>query len=124
MRKYGSIKAWYIPKGIANLFSMQQLEKLRRIMYSSWERHYTFHMPSGPVMFFKDEQGLLPYIKLNGLGQEAAIMLLETAVEVQAGSKNETSTKFLNVQMVQAITKATTSKRCVFLSSGYEGGYC
>jgi hypothetical protein len=83
MGKYGSIKAWYIPEGMANIFSMHELEKLQRIAYNSWEG---VHTRSGPVKFFKNEQGL-PYIDLDGAGQEAAIMLLETAVEVQAGSK-------------------------------------
>jgi hypothetical protein len=78
--KYGSIKAWYISKGIASICSMQELEKLNRITYNSWEGHYTIHMPSGMVKFFKNEQGL-PDINLDGLGQEAALMLLETAVD-------------------------------------------
>jgi hypothetical protein len=35
MGKYGSINAWYIPEGIANIFSMHKLEKKCRITYDS-----------------------------------------------------------------------------------------
>mgnify|MGYP000994970832 CR=1 FL=1 len=37
---FGKIRAWYIPKGIVNIFSMHQLEKLYRITYDSWEGYY------------------------------------------------------------------------------------
>ncbi len=36
MGKFGSINAWYIPDGIANIFSMHKLEKNHRITYDSW----------------------------------------------------------------------------------------
>jgi hypothetical protein len=37
MGKYESINAWYIPEGIANIFSIHKLEKKHRIMYDSWQ---------------------------------------------------------------------------------------
>jgi hypothetical protein len=51
-------------------------------------------MPSGNVKFYKDEQGL-PYINLDGLEGEAAVMLLKMAVAFE--SKNN----YINVQTVQ-----------------------
>ena len=33
--EYGRVEAWYIPKGIANIFSMNEIEKLHRITYES-----------------------------------------------------------------------------------------
>jgi hypothetical protein len=55
------------------------------------------HTASGVVTFFnKDEQGL-PYIDLDGSGQEAAIMLLETAVGVEA---EEIKQGLINIQTV------------------------
>ena len=32
---YGSMNVWYIPDGIANIFSMNELEKKYRITYDS-----------------------------------------------------------------------------------------
>ncbi len=81
MGKYRSINACYIPEGIANIFFVHELEKKHRIKYVSWQGYYKVHTPSGPVRFYKDEQGL-PYIDLDGLGREAAVMLLETAVAI------------------------------------------
>jgi hypothetical protein len=36
MGEYGSLKVWYIPKGITNIFSMNKLEKKYCITYDSW----------------------------------------------------------------------------------------
>ncbi len=74
MGTYGKLKVWYLPGGIANIFSMHKLEKLYRITYDSWEGHYIVHTPRGAVKFYKDEQGL-PYIDLEA-SNEAAVMLL------------------------------------------------
>jgi hypothetical protein len=49
MGKYRSINAWYIPEGIANIFSMHELEKKHWIMYISWEGFNAVHTTSGPV---------------------------------------------------------------------------
>jgi hypothetical protein len=76
---------------------MHELEKKYRITYNSWQGYYEVHTPSGGLKFFKDNQGL-PYINLDGLGQEAAIMLLETAMAV--GPK-ESKEGFINVQTVR-----------------------
>jgi hypothetical protein len=54
------------------------------------------HTPRGGVKFFKDDQGL-PYIDLDGSGQEAAIMLLETAIAV---GPEESKEGFTNMQTV------------------------
>jgi hypothetical protein len=75
---------------------MHELEKKYRITYDSWQGYYKVHTPSGGVKFFKDNQGL-PYINLDGSGREAAIMLLETAMAVEAEESKE---GFINVQTV------------------------
>jgi hypothetical protein len=52
------------------------------------------HTPSGPVRFYKDKQGL-PYIDLDGSGQEAAVMLVETVVAIKSKEG------YVNIQTVQ-----------------------
>jgi hypothetical protein len=74
MGTYGKLKVWYLPSGITNIFLMHELEKLYRITYDSWERHYIVHTPLGAVKFYKDKQGL-PYINLEA-STEAVVMLL------------------------------------------------
>jgi hypothetical protein len=76
MGSYGNLKVWYLPEGIANIFSMHELKKLYHITYDSWMGRYVVHTPKGAVNFYKDKQGL-PYIDLDGPGEEAAIMLLQ-----------------------------------------------
>jgi hypothetical protein len=99
MGKYGSISAWYIPKGFANIFSMHKLEKKHRITHNSWQGYYQVHTASRVVKFFKDKRGL-PHINLDGSGQEAAIMLLEeTAVGVLEAEKIKQ--RLINAQTVQ-----------------------
>jgi hypothetical protein len=48
---YIRLKVWYVPKGIANIFSMHKLERLYRITYDSWDRYYVVHTPRGEVSF-------------------------------------------------------------------------
>jgi hypothetical protein len=76
MGSYGNLKVWYLPEGITNIFLMRELEKLYRITYNSWMGRYMGHIPKGAVSFYKDQQGL-PYIDLDGPGEEATIMLLQ-----------------------------------------------
>ncbi len=83
---YGGLKVWYFPDGIANIFSMHELEKKYRITYDSWMGYYVVHTPRGEVRFHKHEQGL-PYIDLEKLNKAATIMLLqqgEVALEREA----------------------------------------
>ena len=58
-----------MPKGIANIFSMNETEKLHRITYDSIDGYYVVHTDKGPVYFHKDEQGVL-YID-----QDASFMM-------------------------------------------------
>ncbi len=74
MGSFKKLKVWYLPKVIANIFSMHEIEKQYCIMYDSWMGYYIVHTPKGQVKFDKDEQGL-PYINLEESGQKAAIML-------------------------------------------------
>jgi hypothetical protein len=73
---YGSLKVWYLPDGIANMFSMHKLEKIYCITYDSWVGYYAVHTSKGEVHVHKDEQGL-PYLDLEELNEEATIMLLQ-----------------------------------------------
>ncbi len=80
--KFGRLNVWYLPDGIANIFSMHELEKMYRITYDSWEGFYVMHTPRGEVHFHKDEQGL-PYIDLTESGHKAARMLLQMAEDTK-----------------------------------------
>jgi hypothetical protein len=71
MGTYGNLKVWYVPDGIANIFSMHEHKKQYGITYDSWEGHYVVHTPKGGVKFYKDEQGL-PYIELDGTARRDA----------------------------------------------------
>ena len=55
---FRGLSVWYLSDGIANIFSMHELEKLYRITYNSWEGFYVVHTPRGEVHFHKDQQGL------------------------------------------------------------------
>ncbi len=85
---YGNLKVWYLPEGITNIFLMHELEKLYRITYDSWMGPYVVHTPKGAVNFYKDEQGL-PYIDLDGPGEEATIMLLQRVQGKQSKAAGE-----------------------------------
>ena len=73
---YGNLKVWYLPDGIANIISMNELESLYRITYDSWAGYYVVHTPKGEVRFYKDEQGL-PYLDLNECDAAGAMLLLQ-----------------------------------------------
>jgi hypothetical protein len=81
--KFGQLNVWYLPDGIADIFSMHKLEKMYRITYNSWEGFYVVHTLRGEVHFHKDEQGL-PYIDLTESGHEAARMLLQMVKDTKA----------------------------------------
>ncbi len=98
MESYGNLKVWYLPEGIANIFLMHELEKLYRITYDSWMGHYMVHTPKGAVNFYMDEQGL-PYIDLDGPGEEATIMLLE---RVQ-GKRSKAAGELIKTALVQTV---------------------
>jgi hypothetical protein len=98
MGSYGNLKVWYLPKGIANIFLMHELEKLYRITYDTWMGHYVVHTPKGAVNFYKDEQGL-PYIDLDGPGEEETIMLLQ---HVQ-GERSKAAGEIIKTALVQTV---------------------
>jgi hypothetical protein len=107
MGRYGNLKVWYIPDGIANIFSMHELEKKYCITYDSWEGHYVVHTPKGEVKFHKDEQGL-PYIELDGVGGcKVAILLLQS---IQGEHVAETDIGVLHVQTVRGNYEGHTKK--------------
>ena len=65
-----------MPKGIANIFSINEIEKLHRITYDSINGYYAVHVDKGPVCFHKDEQGC-PYIYPNESIYDAATILVQ-----------------------------------------------
>ncbi len=109
MGLFRRLNVWYIPNGIANIFSMHELEKHYRITYDSWEGYYVVHTPWGEVKFHKDEQGL-PYIDLDGSTQEAATMLVQIGARQHgefAENRNEGEHTML-VETVQGNYKGYT----------------
>ncbi len=78
--EFGTMKVWYIPEGIANIFSMNELKKKYRITYDSWEGYYVVHTQDGPVKFYKDENGL-PYINLKDSEEDATMLLVQLGLE-------------------------------------------
>ena len=66
-----------MPKGIANILSMNDIENLHHITYDSIDGYYVVHTDKGPVYFHKDEQGL-PYIDLDAYIYDAATTLVHT----------------------------------------------
>jgi hypothetical protein len=95
---YETMKAWFIPEEIANIFSMIELEKKHRTTYDSWQGYYTVHTSEGEVRIYKDENGLL-YIDLEELLDDTVELL------VQTGSKEAAAAC---VQMVQQNYKGYT----------------
>ena len=53
--EYGRVEAWYMPKGTANIFSMNEIEKLHRTTYNSIDGYYVVHTYKGPVYFHKEK---------------------------------------------------------------------
>ena len=51
---YGLVEAWCMSKGIANIFSINEIEKLHHITYYSIDGYYVVHTDKGPVCFHKD----------------------------------------------------------------------
>ena len=96
---YGQMKVWYIPNGIANIFSMHELEKHYRITYDSWEGFYQVHTPRGTVKFHKDEQGL-PYIDLDKSSKEAVTMLMQLG---QHASTDQTEGNAEHTMLVETV---------------------
>jgi hypothetical protein len=86
---YGRLKMWYLSDGIANIFSMHELEQLYCIMYNSWEGLYIIHTLRGEVSLHKDNQGL-PFIDLDGLDDQAAVFLLQMVEQQGKEKKSET----------------------------------
>ncbi len=72
-----SPNAWYIPKGITNIFFMNELEKRYCITYDSWQGFYIVHTKNGEVRFYKDENRL-QYIDLEDLLEDTAALLVQT----------------------------------------------
>ena len=77
---YGLMNVWYIPDGITNIFSMNNLEKKYSITYDSWQGYYVVHTANGEVGFHKDKIGL-PQINFEESCKEAAALPVQTGSE-------------------------------------------
>jgi hypothetical protein len=99
--RFDSPNAWYIPKGIANIFSINELEKRYCITYDSWQGYYLVYTNNGEVRFYKDENRL-PYINLKDSLEDVVALL------VQTGSKE--AVKVL-VQTVQQNYEGYTKRK-------------
>ena len=77
---YRTMKVWYIPEGIANIFSMHELEKKYPITYNSWEGYYKLHTQNGAVRLYEDKNRL-PYIDLKDSEEDAVALLVQTGSE-------------------------------------------
>jgi hypothetical protein len=108
-RDFGGLSVWYLPDGIANIFSMHELEKLYRITYDCWEGFYVVHTPRGEVHFHKDEHGL-PYIDLVRLCHEAMRMLMQLAEVTEAGDDKTTKVGSSFVQTVHGNYEGYTKR--------------
>ena len=47
--EYGLVEAWYMPKGTADIFSMNEIEKLHRITYDSIDGYYMVQTDNFPM---------------------------------------------------------------------------
>jgi hypothetical protein len=73
--RYGNLKVCYLPKEIANIFFMNELEQSYCIIYDSCGGYHVVHNKHLPVHFQKGEKGLI-YIDLDKSGKTTAIMLV------------------------------------------------
>jgi hypothetical protein len=77
---YGSMIVWFIPQRIANIFSMNKLEKKYRITYGNWQDYNVVHTAQEEVRYYKDKTGL-PFIDLGKTSEDASAMLVQTGLE-------------------------------------------
>ena len=66
-----------MPKGIANISSMNETEKLHHITYDIIDRYYVVHRDKGPLCFHKEEKGL-PYINIDASIYDATTIMVQT----------------------------------------------
>ncbi len=111
---YGTMNVWYIPDGIANIFSMNQLEKKYCITYDSWQGYYVVHTANGEVQFHKDKNGL-PYIDLGELSEDAAAMLVQTGSEDAAHAFIQTVRQNYEGYTKKEILRAKEARRAMGL---------
>ena len=117
---FGGLSVWYLPDGIANIFSMHELEKLYRITYNSWEGFYVEHTPRGEVHFHKDEQGL-PYIDLAKSRHEAARMLMQLAEMTVSGDDKTAQVGSSFMQTVRGNYEGYTKREVVRAKEARQG---
>ena len=79
-----------MPKGIANIFSVNEIDNLHRITYDSIYGYYVVHTDKGPVCFHKDEQGIT-YIDIYTSIYDAENTLVQTVhINYEGFTKKDT----------------------------------
>ena len=96
-------------KGIANIFSMNGIEKLYRITYNSINGYYVVHTDKGPVYFHKEKQGL-PYIYLDASIYDAATTLVKTVPRNYEGFKKKDIKAAKAARKLQGMTCSPSEK--------------
>jgi hypothetical protein len=109
---YGRLKVWYVPEGIANIFSMHELKCLYPITYDSWDGYYVVHTPRGEVEFHKDKQGL-PCINLDKSDEEAAVLLIQMMEQQDKENKDGTKKEVTLVQTVGGNYEGFTKQEAI-----------
>ena len=98
---FGTLQVHNTPVGLANIFSMPELEKKYPITYDSWEGYYIVHNERGEVQFYKDEQGL-PFIDLTKSNGNVVTMHVQTVCKNYKGyTKKEVFSKPRKQDMVR-----------------------
>ncbi len=116
---YRRLKVWYVPEGIANIFSMHELKPLYRITYNSLDGYYVIHTPWGEVKFHKDKQGL-PYINLDESDEEAAALLVQIMEQQDKEKKDSTKEGVTLVQTVHGNYEGFTKQEVIKVQEARE----
>ena len=98
-----------MPRGIANIFFVNELEKLHCITYDSIDRYYVVHTDKGPVYFHKDKQGL-PYIDLYASVYDAATILVQTVCNNYEGFTKKDIKAVKSARKLQGVIGSPSEK--------------
>jgi hypothetical protein len=110
---------WHAPEGIANIFSIHKLERLYCITYDCWDGYSVNHTPRGEVKFHKDKQGL-PYINLDKLDEEAAVLLIQMMEQQDEENEDGTKKEVTLVQTVRGNYKGFTKQEVIKVQEARE----
>jgi hypothetical protein len=83
-----------------------------RWCHDSWDWYYVIHTPRGDVKFHKEEQGL-PYINLEKLDEEAAMLLIQMMEQQDEENKDGTKKEVTLVQTVRGNYEGFTKREVI-----------